>query len=264
MESSFSFNKRIKTMEINSIIMKAIVLVGGFAKRLWPLTLNKAKPLLEVGGKPIINYIIEKLEEVDEIDKIFVSTNARFEPGFKQWLKRYKFKKIKIVVEETKSEEEKLGAIGGINFVLEKEKIDDDCIIIAGDNLFGFGLDDFIEFYKEKKSPVVAFFDIKDLEKAKIYGIAKVDENNKIIEFIEKPENPPTTLASAVVYLFPKKFLKLFPEYLKEDNPKDAPGFFLQWLTKKEKIFAYIFSNYWFDIGSFESLEEARDFMGKG
>jgi len=241
--------------------MKAIVLAGGFAKRLWPLTLDKAKPLLEVGGKPIINYIIEKLEGMDEIDKIFISTNAKFELGFKQWLKKYEFKKIKIVVEETRSEEEKLGAIAGINFVLEREKIDDDCIIIAGDNLFGFILDDFLGFYKEKKSPVVAFFDVKDFEKAKLYGIAELDENNKIKGFLEKPEKPPSTLASTCCYIFPKDTVRLFPEYLKEGGSKDAPGFFLQWLIRKEEIFAYVFSNYWFDIGSFESLEEARKFM---
>jgi glucose-1-phosphate thymidylyltransferase len=243
--------------------MKAIVLAGGFAKRLWPLTLDKAKPLLEIAGKPMINYIIEKLGGIGGIDEIFVSTNERFRQDFRQWLKKYKFKKIKIVIEKTRNEGEKLGAIAGISFVLEKEKIDDDCIIIAGDNLFGFTIPEFIGFYKEKKYPVVALFDVGNYEKAKQYGIAKIDENGIIRKFLEKPEKPPSTLASTCCYIFPRKTVKLFPEYIKEDNLKDAPGFFLQWLIRREKVFAFVFSSYWFDVGSFESLEEAKKFMSK-
>lgn len=241
--------------------MIAIVLAGGYAKRLWPLTLKKAKPLLEVGGKPIINHIIEKLENTDEVDQIIVSTNAKFEDGFNDWLKKYNLKKIKIIIEETHSEEEKLGAIGGINFVLEKEKIDDDCLIIAGDNIIGFEISDFLEFYQQKQSPVIALFDVKGYEKAKLYGIVEIDDNDKVIDFVEKPKQPKSTLASMCCYVFPRNTLKLFKEYMKSDNSKDAPGFFLQWLIKKTEVFAFVFSNYWFDIGSFESLDEAKEFM---
>ena len=242
--------------------MKCIILAGGFAKRLWPLTLNKSKPLLEVSGKPIINYIMEKIDTIDVIDEIFVSTNAKFEPAFNEWFEKYKFKKpIKLVIEPTKSEEEKLGAIAGINFVLENEKIDEECLIIAGDNLFSFEISDIIDFYREKNAPVIAFFDVNNKEKAKLYGIAKIDQNNKIIDFIEKPEDPPSTLASTVCYIFPQAVLSLFSKYLKVSKKRDAPGFFLQWLHKKHDVYAFVFSGYWFDIGSFESLEEARKFM---
>ncbi len=241
--------------------MKAIVLAGGFAKRLWPLTLNKAKPLLDIGGKPIINYVIEKLEGMDEIEEIFVSTNAKFDQAFRKWLDKYKFKKVRVVIEETRSEEEKLGAIGGITFVLEREKIDDDCLIVAGDNILGFEVSDFLDFYRGREAPVIALFDVKDLEKAKIYGIVGMDDNKKIVDFVEKPKEPKSTLASICCYVFPKNTIELFPEYLKSGNSKDAPGFFLQWLVKKKDVFGFVFSNYWFDIGSFESLEEARGFM---
>ena len=171
--------------------MKAIVLAGGFAKRLWPLTLNKAKPLLDMGGKPIINYTIEKLEKIDEIDEIFVSTNAKFEQVFEKWLEKYKFKKVKVVIEETHSEEEKLGAIGGINFVLEKEKIADDCLIIAGDNILGFDVADFLDFYNSKKSPVIALFDVNDIEKVLTFDksraqLAYQQSYSAIIFLIEK------------------------------------------------------------------------------
>ena len=244
------------------IITKAIVLAGGYAKRLWPLTLNKAKPLLEVGGKPIINYIIEKLEEIKEVDEIVISTNAKFEPVFKEWVQKYGFEKLKFVIEETHSENEKFGAIAGINFAIKLAEIDDDCIILAGDNIFSFEINDFISFFHKKKAPVLAVFDIKDQNLAKKYGIASLD-NEKIVEFEEKPENPKSTLAATACYIFPKQTLKLFSEYLNQSEKKDAPGFFLQWLHKKQDVFAFSFSDYWFDIGSLEALEDAKKFMNK-
>lgn len=243
--------------------MKALVLAGGYAKRLWPLTLNKAKPLLEVGGKPIINYIIEKLEKNDEITEIIISTNAKFEPVFKEWVQKYGFDKLKFVIEETHSENEKFGAIAGINFAIKLANIDEDCIILAGDNLFSFDINDFIALFKEKSAPVLAVFDVKDKELAKKYGIAALDDSNKVVGFEEKPENPKSTLASTGCYVFPKATLELFAEYLDQSDKKDAPGFFLQWLYKKQDVFAFKFSDYWFDIGSLEALDEAREFMKK-
>ncbi len=244
-------------------VIKAVVLCGGFAKRLWPLTLEKAKPLLEVGGKPIMNYIVEKLEKMGEINEIIISTNAKFEPVFKEWVQKYGFEKLKFVIEGAHSEEEKLGSIAGIDFAINLAKIDEDCIILAGDNIFSFEVRDFIEFFRQKKAPVVAVFDVKDVEKAKGYGIVEIDDKNKIIEFDEKPEQPKSTLASTGCYIFPKDTLKLFSEYLKQSKKKDAPGFFLEWLHKKQDVFGYVFSDYWFDIGNKEALEETRKFMEK-
>lgn len=240
--------------------MKAIVLAGGFAKRLWPITLEVSKPLLKVGKEPVINNVIRKLETV-ELDKIFISTNEKFKDDYKKWLERYKFKKIKIVIEKTHSEKEKLGAIGGINFLIKKEGLKDDCIIVGGDNILSFSMKDFVEFYENKKAPIVAVFDVKDREKAKIYGIVKIDKNKKITGFFEKPEKPPTTLASTCCYIFPKNVLPLFSKYLKQKNPKDAPGFFLSWLCKRKNVFAFIFKNHWFDIGDKKSLSKARKYM---
>lgn len=242
--------------------MKSIILAGGFAKRLWPLTKDIPKALIEIGGKPIIDYIIENIED-SEVEEIIISTNSKFEKEFKNWLKNKKInKKVRIIAEPSKKEEEKLGAIGGICYVLEKCKINEDCLIIAGDNLLGFKIKDFIGFYKEKKGVVNAIFDIKDVEKAKKFGIATI-ENGIIKDFIEKPENPPTTLASTGCYIFPKNDLPLFMKYIKEGNNKDAPGFFLQWLHKKQTVYAYCFSTNWFDIGNKEILENARDFFSK-
>lgn len=242
--------------------MKAIVLAGGFAKRLWPLTMENAKALIDVGGRPIIDHIIDKLEDT-QVNEIIVSTNAKFGEDFKKWIKTKDVKKkIRIVIENSKKEGDKLGAMGGICYTIQKCNINEDCLIIAGDNIFGFDLNSFIDFYKKRGSVANAVFDVKDRETAKRFGVVTM-EKDKITDFVEKPENPPSTLLSAGCYIFPQATLDLFSKYLEEGNNKDAPGFFLQWLHKRQSIYAFYFDTYWFDIGSHEVLEKARQFASE-
>lgn len=244
--------------------MKAIILAGGYGKRLWPLTKYIPKALLDVGGKLMIDHIIEKLENIQEIDTIIVSTNEMFDEPLREWIKDKRTtskKKIKLIIEPTKDEGGKFGTISGLQYIVEEEDINDDCLIVASDNLFDFDIRDFIKFFKEKKSPVIAVFDIKDKQKAMIYGIVTIDENKKVIDFAEKPTEPPSTLASTACYLFPKDVMRLFGEYIEEGGRKDSPGFFLTWLHKKQNVYAFTFSGHWFDIGDFESLDRAREFM---
>ncbi|MBI5061095.1 MAG: nucleotidyltransferase family protein [Candidatus Aenigmarchaeota archaeon] len=243
--------------------MKCIILAGGYAKRLWPLTNYTPKPLLDINGKPIINIILEKINKVHEIDEVFVSTNKKFEAPFRDWIKENHTsgKKMKLILEPTIEESGKFGTIAGISYAIESENIEDDCIVIAGDNLFDFELSDFIAFYEKKRAPVFAVFDIKDFWKAQLYGIVSIDGNNRIVDFVEKPEKAPSTLASTACYIFPKETLHLFKAYIKDGGRKDSPGFFIAWLSKKQPVYAYTFKGHWFDIGDFESLEKAREFM---
>ncbi len=243
--------------------MKCIILAGGYAKRLWPLTKYTPKPLLDINGRPIINIILDKISKVHEIDEIFVSTNLKFEAPFREWVAENHIpgRNIKLIIEPTAEETGKFGTISGIQYVLETEKIVDDCIVIAGDNLFDFELNDFIKFYMKKKSPIVAVFDVKDYYKAQLYGIVIADERDKVIDFLEKPEDPPSTLASTACYLFPRNALGLFKTYIEGGGRKDSPGFFISWLSKKRDVYAFRFHGHWFDIGDFESLLKARDFM---
>ncbi len=239
--------------------MKAIVLAAGYATRLYPLTKDNPKPLLEVGKKPIIEYIISKIEEIHDIDRIVIITNNKFFPNFDEWAKKYSCsKQIKVINDNTKSNEDRLGAIGDIKFVIDKEKIDDDILVIAGDNLFEFSLTKMVDLFKKKKSPVIALYDVQSKELAKKYGIVTTDSNNKIINFVEKPANPESTLASTGVYLFPKNTLKLISEYLANRGSQDKTGSFLEWLYKKKDIYCCTFKEKWYDIGSFEELERAR------
>ena len=238
--------------------MKAIILAGGYAKRLWPLTKNKPKQLLSVGGRPMIEYIMEKLEAQKEIDKIIISTNEKFEQNFKQWLSEYKSTKdISLVIEPTLLEENKLGSVGALGYLIKKENFNEELMIIGGDNLFEFDLRDLIDYYREKKGNVVALYDLKSIQKARSYGVAKVDEEMRIIGFVEKPENPPSTLVSTACYVLSQEGVKGILNYLDAGENPDAIGFFIKWLIKRERVFGFVFSGRWFDIGSLESLKEA-------
>jgi len=248
---------------VNELI--AIVMAGGFAKRLWPLTKNKAKPLLDVNGEKIIEFVLEKIEEVEEIDRVIITTNEKFGKQFEEFLSGYKGKKkAELFVEPGLKNEQKLGALGGLAYLIEEKEINEDFLVIGGDNIFEFDLNELIELFneKEKKRFCFAVYDIKSLEEAKKFGVVEVDEEGKVTSFVEKPENPESTLISTCCYLFPKKSIRMLKEYLKGNNP-DALGFFVGWLRAREEIYAMPFSEKWFDIGSFEQLESARKYFGK-
>lgn len=238
--------------------MKTLIMAGGYATRLMPLTKNRAKPLLPVAGKPIIDYIIEKIP----YDEIIVSTNEKFRKEFETWKSKID-KDIDLFIEKTRKEEEKLGAVGAINYLIKKKNIDEDLFVIAGDNIFEFNLNEFIKTYNN--NPLIALYDMKDKEKVrKKYGVAII-EKNKVVRFQEKPEKPTSTLVSVGCYIYPKDVLPLFPEFLKKaEKKKDAPGYFNEWLCKRKEMDGFIFHGNWYDIGDRESYIKANmDYSGK-
>ena len=244
--------------------MKAVILAGGFAKRMWPLTENQAKALLPVAGKPIIEHILEKLEGFDELSEIYISTNAKFENDFREWMEKIDNPKLTLVVEKHENEEKKFGAIGGLKYLIDKHGVDDDLMVLGGDNLFEFNLQNFLDFYKQKESPLIASYNVGDLEIAKRMGVVVLDNDNKIVEFQEKPNEPKSTLISTLIYLLPKNDLPLIHEYLAGDNNPDAPGYFIQWLSAQKTVHSFVFNEKWFDIGSFELYDEAnKEFQSK-
>jgi glucose-1-phosphate thymidylyltransferase len=245
------------------IFMDAAVLCGGFAKRLWPLTKDRPKPLLPVSGKPILEYILERVEKLDCIDKIYISVNKRFEGQFKDFIRHRKTNRItELVVEPAGQEEEKLGSIGALKFLMENKKIDKDLIVIAGDNLFNFDLTEAAGFFRKIRKPVVVLYDCKSKEKVKRkFGVAVLDGSSRVTGFQEKPESPKSALISTGIYIFPKDVLKLMFEYLEERNNPDAPGFFIQWLHRKIPVYGFIMKGNWFDIGSLEDYKAANKFI---
>nr|MBU1328828.1 nucleotidyltransferase family protein [Candidatus Omnitrophota bacterium] len=247
--------------------MKVLLLAAGYATRLYPLTLNTPKPLLEVAGKTVMGYIFDLVEPLKDVDEVFIVTNEKFYQNFEDWKHDFKSsKKITVVNDGTSSNETRLGATGDIEFVIEKEKISDDLLVLAGDNLFRADLSIFTNFCISKKPSItIGLYDIKDLTLASKYGIVSVDKNNKVVDFKEKPAIPASTLAAMCLYFFPKERLGIMKRYMGMDNAKDAAGYFLEWLYKKESLFGYVFKDKkWFDIGDKKSLEEAEKEFSKG
>ncbi|MFQ5648123.1 MAG: nucleotidyltransferase family protein [Candidatus Aenigmatarchaeota archaeon] len=239
--------------------MEAVILAGGFAKRLWPLTKETPKPLLEVGGKPILEHVLGKILALEEVGRVRISINKKFEPKFQEWLSAFPERaRIELLVEPSLSEEEKFGSIAAWQYLIEQKGIKDDLMSVSGDNIFGFDLGRLLEFYREKRAVTFALSDVGDLELAKKYGIVQLDETGKVVGFEEKPEQPKSTLASTGVYIFPKEALGLIKEYLDQGGRPDQPGRFLAWLHKRQPVYGMVFREKWFDIGSLEELERAR------
>lgn len=246
--------------------MKALILAAGYATRLYPLTKEYPKSLLLVGQRPIIDYIIDKLAVLDELDEIFVVTNSKFISKFKNWSKTQRIKKRLTIIDDlTKDENHKRGAIGDIGFAINDRKIKNDLLVIGGDNLFDKGLLDFVSFAKKKElHPTIGIFDIKDISKADKYGVVKLDDNRRIIDFKEKSKNPNSTLVAMCLYYFPKEKLSLIKEYLNAGtNSNDATGFYIDWLRKNESVFGFVFNGRWYDIGHRSFYNEAKEAFSK-
>jgi len=240
--------------------MDAIVLAAGYATRLRPLTENTPKPLLKVAGKPIIEHLIKKLENISEIGKIYVVTNNKFEKHFRDWLKDLDASKpIEIINDGSKSNADRLGALGDIHFVINEKKIINDFIVVAGDNLFELSLLDVYNYFKKKKTNVIVLHDVEDWELAKHYGIVEV-QNSIVVNFEEKPVSPKSTLASTGIYLFPKKTIELIKKYIAQGNNPDKTGSFIEWLHKRDKVHSYVTDKRWYDIGNLEQLEKANKY----
>jgi glucose-1-phosphate thymidylyltransferase len=233
--------------------LKALILAAGYATRLRPLTDSIPKQLLPVGGRPMVDWILDRLGETSA-DEVHLVTNARFAERFERWAED---KDVRIHNDGTTSNEDRLGAIGDIRFV----GLDDDLLVVAGDNLFDFSLADYEAYWRERDGSCIAVFDVGDPELAKKYGIVDVGENDRIVGFLEKPENPPTTLCATATYLYEREHVRLVELYLEEGNPPDQPGNYIAWLHRREPVYAYRFDGQWYDIGDATQLLEADNRM---
>jgi glucose-1-phosphate thymidylyltransferase len=238
--------------------MKGLILAAGYGTRLYPLTLDRPKPLVKVGGRTILERLLRKIESVRSCDEVYIVTNNKFYDMIVRWVRDRSFSvKVKVINDKTMSNEDRLGAIGDINLVLDREKPEDDLLILAGDNLFEFEINDFVSFASGKGKFSVALFDVKDRKLAQRYGIVMLDTEQKVADFQEKPENPPSTLASTGIYYMPGAKLSLLEDYMHTDLAKDAPGNFVKWVSENDGVYGYVFTEGWYDIGDKISLEKA-------
>ena len=242
--------------------MKVIILAAGYATRLYPLTQTQPKPLLPVAGKPMVEYVLDNLAPIEGIDRIYVVTNSKFASHFQAWSDLYRMRnprlQFTVVNDGSTDESKKLGAIGDIHFVLQTHQVDDDIIVVAGDNLFSQPLADFGRFCREKNSPVVAVYDVKDLEQVKKYNAITLGPDGRITFFEEKPKNPVNTMSAIALYYYPRAVIPLIKQYIAEGNNPDQPGRLIQWLYPRVPVYTWTVPGIWYDIGSKETLAEAN------
>ena len=236
--------------------MKAVVLAGGYATRMWPLTKERPKMFLPIGESTVIDRIFTELEADDRIDDVYVSTNERFAPDFEEHLNDSEFDKPRLSIEETVDEDEKFGVVGALAQLVDRENVDDDLLVIAGDNLISFDISEFVDAFEERNAPTLAAYDVGSREKAKSYGLVEL-EGDRVVDFQEKPDDPKSTLVSIACYAFPQDSVSLLATYLAGENNPDEPGWFVQWLQDREPTYAYTFEGAWFDIGTPASYLDA-------
>jgi len=228
--------------------MKAVVLAGGFATRLWPITKDKAKPLLPLGKRPIIEYILEDISSDSRIEEVFVSTNKKFEKDFRDFISAKNYKNIFVTTENTTGEEEKLGAIGALNQVVEKEDIEGPLLVVAGDNYMSFSISEIIDFFLEENTSCIAAYRTS-IEEASKFGVIDI-EDEVVKDFEEKPPEPDSGLVSIACYMLSKDAVEYLNKYIGEERNPDSPGYFIEWLINREEVRAFTFSGEWFDIGT--------------
>jgi glucose-1-phosphate thymidylyltransferase len=239
--------------------MKVIILAAGYATRLYPLTLTTPKPLLPVAGRPMIELVLDALAPIGGIDRVYVVTNARFADKFQDWAASRRGTTDLVIVNDGSTDDtNKLGAIGDLNLVLTREAVDDDLIVVAGDNLFSDGLGDFGVLCRKTKAPVLAVYDVGDLEQIKKYNSITLAADGRITFFEEKPKAPTSTITGIALYYYPRNTLALIRQYVAEGNNPDQPGRLVQWLYPRTPVFTWRVPGLWFDIGSKETLEEAN------
>lgn len=243
--------------------MHVLILAAGYATRLYPLTRNKAKPLLEVAGKPMIQWVADHLSAVPGIEKIHIVTNNKFAADFEAWAAEYQTfhatAAINVINDRSTSDDDKLGAIGDIHLVVNQENLShSDLLVVAGDNLFSQSLENFAAYARQHPA-AVAVYDVGDLEEIRKYNNIEIDDQQRIVHFEEKPQNPKNTVTGIALYYFSKETVPMFNQYIEEGNNPDQPGRFIQWLYPRIPVRTHEVEGIWFDIGSKETLEEANE-----
>ena len=249
--------------------MTILILAGGYGTRLAELGKNTPKALLKIQNRYLVDYILEKIKPLKDVKRVILVTNNRFYGIFRQWAKEYcpgYAAPISIVNDGTNTPEDRLGSIGDIDFVIRQENLQDDLLVIGGDNLFGSPLEEYIQFARKKAPAVtIGLYDIRSLEEARRFGVVDIDARNRINAFEEKPAKPRSTLIGMCLYYLPKESLGFIANYLLESGKSDTAGDYIRWLCRKSDVYGFKFQGKWYDIGNVESYREAQsDFCAGG
>ncbi|MGC9974050.1 MAG: nucleotidyltransferase family protein [Gaiellaceae bacterium] len=250
--------------------MKALVLAAGYATRLRPLTDHAAKALLELAGRPMIDYVCDRIDEAADVDELHVISNARFVADFERWANAREGRLRPLVHDDgTRSNEERLGAIADMQLVIERAGLaGEDLLVIAGDNVFDFSLGAQVEFWRSCRelnqgaaASCVAVQRCPDSRLLSLYGVVELDENGRVLDFVEKPSRPPSDLIATAAYVFAGEHVALISAYLAAGNSPDQPGNFLAWLHSREPVYGFVFDGLWLDVGDREQLDAADELL---
>ena len=248
--------------------MKAIILAAGYSTRLYPLTKDTPKPLLPIGGIPIIERILKKIQAVDSIDCIYIVTNSKFKANFEEWLEKYKIQLGKLdldlilVDDGTYTNETRLGPVKDIALVFQKYNIKDDVFISAGDNLFEIDLDKFCKIIHTNNASGLAVYEFESIDSVRNkFGVVVKDSNNRILEFEEKPDKPKSTLAATAIYVFRKEDLShiLALSNRSSINEINVGEIIKHFIKQDTPVYCKLLTT-WFDIGSHDDLKKADDY----
>lgn len=237
--------------------MKCLFLAAGYATRLYPLTENFPKPLLPVKGKTILDHLIDDLDTLNVIDEYIVVSNHKFVLHFLDWSKKHS-QKITVVDDGTTSNETRLGAVIDIQFAIEKLSIDDDLLVMAGDNLLDFSLKGFIEYFHKVNSSMTMVYKEEDKVKIRRSAVCELDKNNRIISMEEKPENPKSIYCSPAFYIYKKEDVKCIKDAIKNGCKTDAPGSLACYFATNSKMYAYLMPGSRYDIGTLEAYNKVK------
>ena len=242
--------------------MKCLILAAGYATRLYPLTENFPKPLLKVGEKTILDWLLDDIHTSGLVDQYIVISNHKFAHHFQAWADDHKLP-ITVLDDGTESNETRLGAVKDIQFAIEEFKLDDDLLVIAGDNVLDFSLVDYIRYSKEKNTTCIMRYFEPNTEKLHKTGVAEVDENDKIISMEEKPAHPKSNWCTPPFYVYKKEDVRLVKVGIESGCGVDAPGSFIAWLCTQTPVHAYEMPGKRYDIGNLASYEEVqRNYKG--
>ena len=237
--------------------MKCLILAAGYATRLYPLTENFPKPLIEVGNKTILDWLIDDIDTLGKVDEYVVISNHKFAHHFEKWAAE-KTQNITVVDDGTESNETRLGAVRDIQFAIDKLGIDDDMLVIAGDNVLDFSLTKFIEYALSKQtSCIMRYFEAVEKKLTKC-GVVEIDENDKILGMEEKPEKPKSNWCCPPFYYYTKVDSHLIEKGIASGCGTDAPGSYIAWLCTQTPVHAMEMPGSRYDIGNLESYEEVK------
>lgn len=237
--------------------MKCLILAAGYATRLYPLTENFPKPLLKVGEKTILDWLVDDIDTLGKVDEYIVISNHKFAGHFEDWA-RTKGLKITVVDDGTSTNETRLGAVRDIQFAIDELGIDDDMLVIAGDNVLDFSLTEFIKYAGKKKTSCVMRYYEASEKKIKRCGVVETDEKDKILGMEEKPSEPKSNWCCPPFYYYTKEDAKLVAKGIESGCGTDAPGSYIAWLCKQTKVHAMVMPGKRYDIGNLESYEQVQ------